>query len=810
MKRSLWLLCACFAFCPATLWAQKKNEAIAVFKDGFSIKGRVAQPKETIIDPYTGQGFNVPAGSLYMDDMVRRILFSPGQLQEVIEIKEPPKEFMVLYRPGSTKRGEPMLPGWRIESISPWNPDKWDRVLNVKTEFGRLDLVQRITHIYPYSIHGLTIGTNWDFAYLTSEFATSELDRKTIYDFVKAFFEREAKLKDYEKRFNVAKFLQLCGWFDMADKELAEVAVRFPEMESAVKDYRMQVRKQQVELLAGELDRLQKAGMHEEVGKRIDFLKDEETSSLLSDRNRLIVQETKLKYEGLAAQLTELEQYLKDLPARASDRKLWSAACKVILEELNPDTAQRLETFARIAKQHSKQLQDGQTPTQKTDEVLALAVSGWLQGDSAAVPDVKAAARLFRTREFVLNYLRTESGANRTQALASFTKQADIPLDVLIPLIQLLPPTHATTEKLEASEPTKMSIEVPDSEGGKYYLKLPPEYSPQRAYPVLVLCHSNREKPDVLLKRWQEEAAKHGFILAAPLWGQNLTPVYQYSKTEHEVVLDTVRDLRRRFNIDSDRLFLYGWEQGANAAIDIGLSHPDQFAGVLPMNAAVRPYTQACWSNAQYLPFYVVEGDRNGGHPKATRALFKDWIRGNYPAIYIEYKGRSSEMFLGEIPIMMDWMSRKKRMRPTRGMGRYAQGGGVGEEFKTMRASDNRFYWLSTDEISSNFLSEQGSFAKSTQPATLQASLAVVNDAGFKGDAKIWSTFQIRTAGIRQVTLSIAPNQIDFAKDVKIIWNSKQYGAIRKIQPSVQTLLEELYATGDRQKLVVAKIDLRL
>jgi len=74
---------------------------------------------------------------------------------------------------------------------------------------------------------------------------------------------------------------------------------------------------------------------------------------------------------------------------------------------------------------------------------------------------------------------------------------------------------------------------------------------------------------------------------------------------------------------------------------------------------------------------FTFEGDRNGGHPKATRALFKDWIRGNYPAIYIEYKGRSSEMFLGEIPNMMDWMSRKKRMNPTKGMGRYHMGDGV-------------------------------------------------------------------------------------------------------------------------------------
>ena len=47
------------------------------------------------------------------------------------------------------------------------------------------------------------------------------------------------------------------------------------------------------------------------------------------------------------------------------------------------------------------------------------------------------------------------------------------------------------------------------------------------------------------------------------------------------MVIDTLRDLRRRFQVDSDRVFLFGWEQGADAALDIGMSHPDQFAGVL-------------------------------------------------------------------------------------------------------------------------------------------------------------------------------------------------------------------------------------
>ena len=62
-----------------------------------------------------------------------------------------------------------------------------------------------------------------------------------------------------------------------------------------------------------------------------------------------------------------------------------------------------------------------------------------------------------------------------------------------------------------------------------------------------------------------------------------------------------IRDLRRRFNMDSDRVYLYGWEQGGLMAYDVGLSHPDQFAGVLPQNAGPNYFPLRYWLQAIYL-----------------------------------------------------------------------------------------------------------------------------------------------------------------------------------------------------------------
>src|SRR5205085_6547430 len=104
----------------------------------------------------------------FVDDVVRRIHFSPSQVQEVIELKpEQLKEQMVLSKPSGSS-GDPLGVGYEFESISEWN-DKWERVIRVRTPGGRFDMVQRVTYLTPYAMRGVTVGHDWAFSYLTKE-----------------------------------------------------------------------------------------------------------------------------------------------------------------------------------------------------------------------------------------------------------------------------------------------------------------------------------------------------------------------------------------------------------------------------------------------------------------------------------------------------------------------------------------------------------------------------------------------------------------------------------------------------------------
>jgi hypothetical protein len=296
-----------------------------------------------------------------------------------------------------------------------------------------------------------------------------------------------------------------------------------------------------------------------------------------------------------------------------------------------------------------------------------------------------------------------------------------------------------------------------------------------------------------MLARWGDLAAKHGYILAAPNWGGRFQSIYGFTTEEHAVVLNCLRDLKRRFRVDTERIFLFGQEQGGFFAYDVGLSHPSMFAGVLTMAASPHFFIEAYWSNAQHLPLYVVEGGANGVGVGANRKQFKDYVRCGYPAIYVEYKGRGPEFFAGELPAMFDWMSRKKRFHPVRQVGVPGRGDNSSEEFRTMRPGEGPFYWLSPDAIARNHLNSLERWQRSITPARVQATLAPNN------------RILVRTKGVGRLTVWLAPGMVDFSKKVSVQANMANLTPVA-VQPNLETLLEDYYQRGDRERVYVAKL----
>jgi hypothetical protein len=259
--------------------------------------------------------------------------------------------------------------------------------------------------------------------------------------------------------------------------------------------------------------------------------------------------------------------------------------------------------------------------------------------------------------------------------------------------------------------------------------------------------------------------------------------------------------------VDSDRVFLTGNGEGGNAAIDVGLSHPDLFAGVVPMNGRPRWYVnQWYWRNAQVLPFYVVIGELSGDVRPWIAALTEKWIEKGYQSLLVMYRGRPTDFFSAEVPNIFDWMSRKRRALGFPELGRSPNSGFNGEEFHSFRPTDDRFYWASSDAVNEKFTISDLATTRKGTPAAIQANIRDGNQV---------TAF---TRGLKQLTLWFgrvydpqtgARDMIDFSKPVRVTLNGRQSwsGNGKPLTPRMDVLLEDFCRRGDRKRLFFAKVE---
>jgi predicted esterase len=347
-----------------------------------------------------------------------------------------------------------------------------------------------------------------------------------------------------------------------------------------------------------------------------------------------------------------------------------------------------------------------------------------------------------------------------------------------------------------------------------YWVQTPPEYDPYRRYPCIVTLNGAATTPLQQVDWWAGgyskdaqtrlgQATRHGYIVIAPEWSREHQQQYEWSAREHAAVLLPLKDACKRFAIDVDRVFLTGHSMGGTAAWDVGLSHPDLWAGLMPIVATPGRYISQYWENGKYVPMYFVCGEKD----TATYACGGDWDkyltkseRGlGYDVMVVQYLGRGHEWFFDEIQNLFTWMNLHKRefFQPSRGVPV-----GDAREFRvqSLRPWDNFFWWVETGdpkEVSTILPAEWGENpipAKTPRAADTKASMLAPNGvrvaSGSCGKLRVW----------------LSPELVSFDANLKVELNGKVQ---RKVQPKVETLLEDVRIRGDRQHPFWAKVELK-
>jgi pimeloyl-ACP methyl ester carboxylesterase len=596
--------------------------------------------------------------------------------------------------------------------------------------------------------------------------------------------------KNQSERERAVRFLMNAGWYEEAKAELDRMIREFPgtdlgERAAGAKVFMIQAEATQ---RRGEVEVARKAQQFRRVDALLRTFNDKEIGTeLLIEVRDLIRREDEQKAADrtMISDLRKLESRLS-APVRGTWRKRIAEVIRAI--EQAPDAVrERFGGWRRV-----------RTSPGTTDEAqLALAMSGFVVGNDQATADLKQTEMLWLARDLIREYLAGGSGVGREDVAAKLEGlewPADDPdaegyrkLEIATRIVALMPPPlHDPAEEPEKVLVRKVAEDEND-EPTEYVVRLPPEYHPLRSYPAIVALHGG-QGPQSAIEDWASEASRRGYIVIAPEYSvPGQPPDYRYTASEHAAVELALRDARRRYAIDADRVFAAGQIAGGNIAWDLALGHPDLFAGAVVISGFPAKYVPRYLSHHERLPLYFVMGDLA---PASVEIVFGNYVKPMilkvWDVTYVEYHHRGIEEFPEEILPAFDWMDHHRRDSVPKSF-----------DVQTARTCDNRFYGVVIREFAPNRTTPPEAtemLGQNLSPATLKLKTSGLGNL-----------YNLRAAGVKKLDVWLSPRIVDFKRKLDIRINDRtRFKGPAKL--TLDSFLEDLRVRGDRQQVYWMKI----
>lgn len=606
--------------------------------------------------------------------------------------------------------------------------------------------------------------------------------------------------KNAEERERVIRFLMDAGWYPEARAELERVIKDFPGADLAQRAAGALVYITQAEATQrrAEMDLRQRAQQFQAVRRLLETFQAKDIDAALLVDVREVQRRDLQQQQADKALAVDLRRLAGRMPPEV--RTHWQKPVVEILKAIDeaPDAVRGRFTAWRKAKDD---------PRTTDEQRFALAMSGYVVGQDMAGTDLNAADALWRARDAARGYLTLADPSERSGEAA---RLEGLPwpaamgvadpvhrLELLTRVVQLMPPPRHDPDQ-EIDKPILHRVlEDENAVPTDYAVKLPPEYHPLRNYPALVVLHSG-PGPSAAIAEWAEEAARHGYILVAPEYNLPGKPHdYRYTISEHAAVELALRDARKRYAIDSDRVFIAGQLTGGNMAWDFALAHPDLCAGVVVISGLPAKYVpRYARSQQDLVPLYCVLGELA---PAANEVIFsrlvKPMIQKAWDVTYVEYQRRGLETMPEEVPRAFDWMDRHRRDPYPRSF-----------QVVAARESDNRFYGMVVKEFGNGRLTAPEAvdlFGENLSPAEIKMTT---------GPSRV----NLELKGIRfPFDVWVGPKVLDGKGKsdarVNVKLNRRDYLSGRRaiIKLELESMLDDLRVRGDRQQLYWHRITIQ-
>jgi acetyl esterase/lipase len=780
LQSTLWMAAwAALALqCAAPAWG-----STILLKDGRTLRGRIGKAKAMAENP--AKPDEGKASIIFVDDELCRRFVPQFRVKEIIDADTGDVPERIAIKQSVAESGYQMQRVGPILQVTPFT-EYGRRTLTMNTNKGPLEVIQGITMITPEwtKVEGMRTSSRqpivWDMRIATSSIPTATLD---------AILKKVIDPKDVDQRLKVVRLLLQCERYKESMVKLEEIVKDFPEEKRLAPQVRA-LRQMYARSIVSEIEVRQEAKQHALAYRMLEQFPSSDVAGEILQQVKEMLDEYKQQLETLKRTYNELKAHIEAMPA-GPQREQSMAMLEEMGRELGINTMDRLTDYLRLRDDDKL----------KGDQKLSLAISGWLLGPNKGDTNLAITLSLVQVREVVRKYLNESLKVNRDLLLDQLKANEGASAPQIAALLANMKPPFETPPP-SREQPGLYQLSVPvgihDEPDVTYHVQLPPEYDPYVRYPTIVTLNGAGTTPLKQIDWWAGEmdnegrrlgqATRLGYIVIAVEWAKPAQTQYEFTAREHSAVLASLRDACRRFSIDTDRVFLSGHSMGGTAAWDIGLAHPDVWAGVLPVVAETDKYCSRYWENAAQVPFYFVSGEMDGDKTIKNAVDMDRYMQYRFDVTVNEYIGRGHEDFYEDIRNMFDWMSRRQRDFFPR-------------EFtvSTMRPWDNYFWWFEGSDFPERAMVDPVEWPpeRGVRPLEISGKRTANNGVSL-------------STGDCQATVWLSPELVDFSQRVPITVNGrtlKSGGSM--IEPDMAVLLEDARTRADRMHPFWARVDAR-
>lgn len=242
-----------------------------------------------------------------------------------------------------------------------------------------------------------------------------------------------------------------------------------------------------------------------------------------------------------------------------------------------------------------------------------------------------------------------------------------------------------------------------DGKKRPYIIYIPKSYDPGIKTPMIVNLHGavtwpmkDKEKRLTHAKSQEvtELAIKNNWFIVFPFGEAGAT---WWDNVGQSNVLNIIRETKRNYNIDDEKLWMSGFSDGASGSFQFAMTKPTDFAALFPLCGDMGVGAQDGGnhlypSNMSNLPLYVINTDEDHIYPSSRMIKIIDMAReAGADIFYKEYNGFGHDFNFSaeELPRLERYFKRNSRDSIPHHL-----------RWKTAQEDFSTLFWLKINEVS--------------------------------------------------------------------------------------------------------------